>query len=392
MLILVGVTINVTAQMGIFGRAETATKETNKAAEREELNAAVITAYEPITGVINKQKLENELGEKWNVEGVGPYKVRSPKLNIFMVTAKGEISDGSGNEMQEEWRDNGNGTFTKGDTTVEVGKTTYTNAEVQEKLGATGGTYKGTWTVIGVEGDKLKLLSTGNVTDDVVPLGNIDENVYEKDSEGKITNNLKSEIVDLNGDEDLEFEKAVWSYLHAVDTLNSVAKEATGIPSAESITIEDIYNIIGENNIYKGTDYGQVYNYYYNKDDSSVYSKYKIELESGETTWSVPENTGYSSQTFVNDKGEIVIIDSEGDEVQLTSDSYSDMPDEELVNKLISSDNNPYWLSSNCKVLDPSCAGYSMRCFDGMINIAVLFYSYGEPNSGEYCVRAVVSI
>ena len=253
MLILAGVTINVALNGNLFGKAETATKETNKAVEKEQLMAAVISAYDAKTGAISKQTLESELGTGWQVTGEegGPYGVTSPKANEYIVTKTGEI-----------------------------GKTTYTNAEVQEKLGATGGTYTGTWTVIGVEGDKLKLVSTTNVSSSVI-LGKADKNVYKTDEagnsilDGEGNKILKDEIVDLNGDEDLEFEKAVWSYAHAVNTLNEEAKKATGIISAESITIEDIYDIIGEENVDKGSLYGTVYNYYFDTSKSKVCSKKK---------------------------------------------------------------------------------------------------------------------
>ena len=94
MLILVGVTINVALNGGLFGKADTAKKETNKAVEKEELSSAVVTAYDEKTGVISKSILETNLGTDWTVEGEegGPYEVTTPKKNEFTVAQDGTIN------------------------------------------------------------------------------------------------------------------------------------------------------------------------------------------------------------------------------------------------------------------------------------------------------------
>lgn len=389
MLILVGVTINVALNGNLFGKAETATKETNKAVEKEQLMAAVISAYDAKTGAISKQTLESELGTGWQVTGEegGPYGVTSPKENVYTVTKTGEIAEG--------WVDNGDGTFTKGDTTVEIGKTTYTNAEVQEKLGATGGTYKETWTVIGVEGDKLKLVSTANVSNSV-KLGKTDQNVYKKDAEGNITTELKDEIVDLNGDEDLEFEKAVWSYAHAINTLNEEAKKATGITSAESITIEDIYDIIGEENVDKGSSYGTVYNYYFDTDKSKVCSKKKTGTdENGEEQWSSASTTSYATQTFVDSEGRTVTIDANNPDasVRLSYDWFSYTLTDAQKSAIGSLATGYYWLASPCVNCSSNAAYFEVRCMlSGDIRDGILFDSRGNALDSSRGVRAVVSI
>ena len=52
------------------------------------------------------------------------------------------------------------------------------------------------------------------------------------------------------------------------------AKTATkGIPGVRSIKVEDIYDIIGEENVTKDANNGQMYNYYFN--GTTVYSKNK---------------------------------------------------------------------------------------------------------------------
>ena len=275
MLILVGVTINVALNGGLFEKAETAKVQTEKAVEEEQLMTAIVTAYNAKTGVVDKSTLQTELTKQgnWQISGDGPYGVTSPKGNVYTVTKDGKIAEG--------WIDNGDGSYTKGDTTVTVGQTTYTNAEVLEKLGIEESEYTGTygsktgetWTVIGVEGDKIKLVSTQDVASSV-KLGKTDDNAYEKDENGNVTTTIKSEIQDYNSDGEVgEYDIAVWSYANAVKKLNEKAKIATGIESARSIKVEDIYDIIGEENVTKGTSYGKMYNYYFN--GTTVYSKNK---------------------------------------------------------------------------------------------------------------------
>ena len=390
MLILVGVTINVALNGNLFGKAETATKETNKAVEKEQLMAVVISAYDAKTGAISKQTLESELGTGWQVTGEegGPYVVTSPKENVYKVTKTGEIA--------EVWVDNGDGTFTKGDTTVEIGKTTYDYKEVQEKLGATGGTYTGTWTVIGAEGDKLKLVSTTNVSS--VSLGYTDQNVYKKDAEGNITTELKDEIVDLDGDGYLTVEKAVWSYAHAVNTLNEEAKKATGITSAESITIEDIYDIIGEENVDKGSSYGTVYNYYFDTSKSKVCSKKKTGTdENGEEQWELATNISiYATQIFVDSEGRTVIIDANNPKASAKLppyDSFKYALTDAQKSAIGGLATGYYWLASPCVDCGPYGATFCVRYMsDGLCSDNSLFESTVGAIHWSSGVRAVVLI
>lgn len=390
MLILVGVTVTVAINGGLFKSAKEGAEGTIIAREKEQLMAAVISAYDAKTGAISKQTLESGLGTGWKVTGEegGPYGVTSPKANEYTVTKTGEIAEG--------WVDNGDGTFTKGDATVEIGKTTYTNAEVQEKLGATGGTYTGTWTVIGAEGDKLKLVSTANVSNNV-SLGKTDQNVYKKDAEGNITTELKDEIVDLNGDEDLEFEKAVWSYTHAVNTLNEEAKKATGITSAESITIEDIYDIIGEENVDKGSEYGSVYNYYFDTSKSKVCSKKKTGTdENGEEQWGSAYTTNYATQTFVDSEGRTVTIDANnpGASVRLPYDYFSYTLTDAQKSAIGILATEYYWLASTCVYSPSRYASFKVLYMNsGRIDGNTLFDSTGITiYISSRGVRAVVSI
>ena len=93
MIILVGVTITVALNGGLFNTAQSAATNTMVEAEREQLLSAVATAYDTETGTISKAKLEANLGTGWSLaEGdTAPYTVTSPKGNKFTVSADGTI-------------------------------------------------------------------------------------------------------------------------------------------------------------------------------------------------------------------------------------------------------------------------------------------------------------
>ena len=348
MLILVGVTVNVALNGGLFETANKAVKQTQKEADREILQAAVIAALNEQLIIENANAILKNLPDGWDVTGAdgGPYTCTSPKGNVFIVDQNGEITIA--------WVDNGDGTFTKGDTTVEIGKT-YTNAEFEELLKKLGiieeytGAYTGDWQLIGIQGDKLKLVSTKNVSDNVI-LGYADPNVYKTDKAGKPILDaegnkiLKDEIEDLNGDRDLVFEKAVWSYAHAVDTLDEVAQKATGITSARSITIEDIYDIIG-----KAPWNGAVYNYFFDTTNSKVCSKKRIIDENGEEKWENAHITNFTDMTFVDSEGKIVTIDAKHPNASVTlknDRTYLSLAEDETVLRSIALVSDEYWLAS----------------------------------------------
>ena len=227
-------------------------------------------------------------------------------------------------------------------------------------LGKTGGTYKGTWTVIerDASGNPTKLVSTSDVTS--CTLGEY--------------NNL---------------EKSISDYKNAVSTLNTAAQTATGIDGARSIEIEDIYGIIGEGNVNKGQEYGRVYNYYYNADEQKVYSKQQKE----DGSWYDPYNTGYSSLTFVDDNGNTVVVDSTGDEVTLTNTYIYYNLTEDQKSQLGTLASGYYWLASPCVNCYSGNASFNVRCmYDGCVYSDDLFYSYGNAYRSSRGVRAVVSV
>ena len=93
MLILVGVTVTVAINGGLFEKSKEAAKGTEIEREKEELTSAITTAYNVETGKIDKTKLKDALGTGWSLaEGdTAPYTVTSPKGNKFTVSADGTI-------------------------------------------------------------------------------------------------------------------------------------------------------------------------------------------------------------------------------------------------------------------------------------------------------------
>ncbi len=92
MLILVGVTVTVAINGGLFEKSKEAAKGTEIGREKEKLTSAIATAYNVETGKVDKTKLKDALGTGWNIEGdTAPYTVTSPKENKFTVAVDGTI-------------------------------------------------------------------------------------------------------------------------------------------------------------------------------------------------------------------------------------------------------------------------------------------------------------
>ena len=92
MLILVGVTVNVALNSGLFGTAKDAKTQTQLAMEKEILQAEVLGAYNAQTRTVDKAKLQANLSD-WTIDGDGPFTCTSPKGNVFTVALDGTISN-----------------------------------------------------------------------------------------------------------------------------------------------------------------------------------------------------------------------------------------------------------------------------------------------------------
>ena len=275
------------------------------------------------------------------------------------------------------------GKYEKGEKSYAVGDT-LSNSEVLEALGIeTGGTYSGTWSVLGLTNDnKLKLVSTENVGN--CTLGYKDE----------VANSAKTSEEYSAMENSEKMERGLASYQRAVQTLNEAAQTATGITSAESIDLQDIEDLLetkGADPIDKGTDYGKIYNYYYDTTKGKVCSKNSTD---GGTTWSSPYTTPYTSETFVNTNGEKIVVDSEGDEITLTCNyiRYDLTADQKTAIGSLAT--GTYWLSSPCIRCEKTDPNFRINLLDdGGLFSDFLFAASSITNLFRmYGVRAVVSI
>ena len=272
------------------------------------------------------------------------------------------------------WIDNKDGTLTKGTETVTVGSTKYTTTEVKQKLGITNnsGVYNnGEWVVIGAEGEKLKLVSNTNIGGDLVL--------------GKNDSGATSQSTSL--------KKAIWSYVHAEDSMNTAVRTRTGINSeaCRTITLQDICDLLGVDDLNQSTNYGTKYRYYY--EDNKVKSKYSTD---NEVSWSEPYDTGRSFQTYIDNNGEPAVIDSYGEEIKLTNTyryyNYSSFTYEQRQ-KLGSLKTDNYWLYTPFVSCSDTTFSYGMNYMaSGDISPFAFVYSNGNSSSNEVGVRAIVYI
>ncbi len=149
MLILVGVTVTVAINGGLFEKSKEAAKGTEIGREKEELTSAITTAYDEATGKVDKAKLKEALGTGWSVDGEegGPYTVKSPKQNTYKVAVDGTITEKktipAGTKLAEIYCDDENCTeethLHKGDYV----SYTPTTAQEYKPDGDKAGTYTG---------------------------------------------------------------------------------------------------------------------------------------------------------------------------------------------------------------------------------------------------------
>ena len=203
MLILVGVTVTVAVNGGLFEKAKEGAKETTIEREKEELTSAITTAYNVETGKVDKTKLKDALGTGWSVDGEegGPYTVTSPKQNTYKVAVDGTITEKktipAGTKLAEIYCDDENCTeethLHKGDY-VNYKPTTVAQPYAPDKgegkgkyTGYTEGTAEQSisqdttlnWRVLGKDGDHILLISGAPTNAGLNFYGYVGYNNYE---------------------------------------------------------------------------------------------------------------------------------------------------------------------------------------------------------------------
>ncbi len=285
MLILVGVTVTVAINGGLFQKTKEAANKTQIEQEKEILTAAAIAAYDEKAGKIEKDKLIAQLNDEWTIDGEGPFTCTSPKQNRYTVSTDGEIKYCLGTELEQYIL----GDELKGrdfDRICDLDTKKFTNSNVEflyllsdnENAGlafmyikydnaiyrfkisfdfdtnaSTTMASEGVKEIYKPNGNEGKLLSevTGNndYKDWTIIYDNGDtvEAVYNY-AMGEVGLGAEYEKTDFANDEEAkkeadldndgtvsELEKAIYSYNHSIDTINNYCKNLTGLPTNTNV-------------------------------------------------------------------------------------------------------------------------------------------------------------
>ena len=371
MLILVGVTVTVAINGGLFEKSKEAAKGTEIGREKEELTSAITTAYDEATGKVDKTKLKDALSG-WAIDGGegGPYTVKSPKQNTYKVAVDGTITDKNETSARtladmyctiEDCTDNTH--LHKGDyinykpTTVAqpyapdkgkgIGKYTgYTEGEAEQSISQEDLN----WRVLGKDDNGNILLISGAPTEAVLSFrGYIGYNNYE---------------TVLN------------------ETCNVLYSNTTLGATARSITMEDIDKYLGGSNYKKeefrgGSSTRGGYDY---QNENAITSKFKYNKEANTLTkedCTIPAKDLKSNAYYYTATS--TLIGEKNREILLGKKEYGTFYN---------------WVASRTVYVD---SDYAYWCMDYVYDDHVhAYYDFCLSGGGEYgksfCVRPVVSL
>ena len=408
MLILVGVTINVALNGGLFSTTEKAVSNTQLEAEREQLLSSVTAAYETETGTINKSKLEVDLGTDWRVDGEegGPYTVTSPKGNKFTVAENGKIGNYQGITLSST-----NLTINKVGETAEItatlegleGEITWESSSDEIATVAGNGNKatitavkNGTVTITARCGDTTATVTiTVSVKDIILPEGltvgsefemdankdgtketwivlydgtadHLNENeieVISKDTMGKLTlganDTEATNATDINENGTLEdIEKAIYSYNNAIDRINNycaslIKIDNLGVRSVGSKPSNPSYRT------------------------ESTYAIKNLDIWSDKTAWETYGILGEDSDTNYTE----------------------DFKQMNTIGIQVSSDAKGYWMASRVVGEDADFINYNVKYVfeNGDLRSSVLWYMRTSDNAyggddDSYAVRPIIRI
>lgn len=401
LVILAVISIKAISDGNILDKSIIAEETYSEEQEKEKVKLAVNQAIIDGANTINKESLNIALTEQFNdnfeftEETVDYFKIKiKPSKRIYKISKDGTIEKING------WTDNGNNSFTKGNRTLKIGEILTKDQlkkiieENKENIIEEGGIkYEGNWEVIGIENEKIKLVSIDNVANQKLGYG--EEIFNEKDENGE----SKIIIEDTNRDGDLDLEKSAYSYAYAEETLNKKALEATGIKTARSITLDDIYNIIGVDSLPKSTnDYGTKYKFYTNNNGSVYYQKWDNDSKSWlDGVWAQQQFTYVNSKKQTKTFGKLddnTKVKSEEDVIITYTWFNSDFNDEQLkkVGKNIAK--GSYWFASKSIGGYSSYATFNIRYLEDNKHFRnfKLFSSAKEKGSTEKGIRAIIFI
>ena len=292
MLILVGVTVTVAINGGLFEKSKEAAKGTEIGREKEELTSATTTAYDVETGVIKEDDLNKALNG-WTVVGNvdGSYTVISPKGNNYKITSNGTVLEENTLAYiycpKEDCIDNTH--LHKGDY-VEYKPTTVTQAYAPDKgegIGKYTGYTKGDseqsiqqdtlkWRVLGMnENDEILLISEAPTNKELRFYGYVGYNNYE---------------TVLN------------------DTCKALYSNTELGATARSITTEDIDKYLGGSKYDKTTFESGTCKYGY-QNENAITSKFKYDKKNSTLTkedYTIPTKDLTSNGYYYNATSELI--------------------------------------------------------------------------------------
>lgn len=418
MLILVGVTVAVALNGGLFTTAKDAVRKTQLEEDREVLQAAILGSLNEKLEIESADSLKSNLPEGWNVKLEEIYICISPSENEFQLLANGTILE----EIESIiWTQNGE-EITNGEITLHVGDyinynpavdekgnsvttsyTSYSLANASKNSGKTSGytsdqkfsanSYTGTWQVFGVENGKIQIVPTSIIT----------------------TSSTSNGYYYLQGES---------GYLNGINELNSICSiygEGKGAVGAKAITIEEIERATGYDPT-RTSGYGDKYQYRYPTSDEASgtrYLEYRKSTDNGNswTNW-ISINNDFNNYGSINyhvfkEPGSSNIISStnEGITEEITNNRFS-MSAPTTHNKVDYSDNiakliwvGSYWIGSNdiyvyyhqlqthSPISTRSYVLYGIKYISGStLTGATLFNSYIAESSYNCGIRPVVSL
>ena len=363
MLILVGVTVTVALNGGLFEKSKEAAKGTEIGREKEELTSAITTACNVETGVIKEDDLNKALNG-WTVvgNGDGSYTVTSPKENNYKITSNGTVLEKNTLAYiycpKEDCTDSTH--LHKGDY-VKYKPTTVAQPYAPDK-GEGIGKYTG---------------YTGGTAEQSIPQEELNWRVLGQDDKGNIL--LISGAPTKAG---LGFRGYV-GYNNYETVLNDACKalysNTTLGATARSITMEDIDKYLGGSK-YDKTTFRGGYSYGY-QNENAITSKFKYNKEANTLTkedYTIPAK-------------------------DLTSNAYHYTATSELIGAknreilLGKEEKNTYynWVASRAVDVRRDNA---LWCMDSVRNGGVFAYYgfcdsyYGGASRDSFCVRPVVSL
>ena len=182
-----------------------------------------------------------------------------------------------------------------------------------------------------------------------------------------------------------------------------IALTATGIKTARSITLDDIYNIIGNDSLPKSSvGYGDKYKYYTNSNGTICYQKWN----EGSRSWLNETRAYYQQFTYVNNKKQIKTFGTldDGKETKIkneedviyTHDWFNSQFSEEqikTVKEIVAKEE--YWLAT--KSVGGSGGDYrtfNIRFIQSQKQFRnfTLFSSHKKQGTTEKGVRAIIFI